>query len=159
MPAHFSKLSRALKIRGQGFHTCSSLPKEVMISFHLHKSLRPSSLDSQLIARISNGVEHCWPQVAKKFADAESTVALGLINLPHKSPAFPDVHSTSKWIHDNKKVVGTLHMPGKNGEAGETWASIGNRWKKPNVCREFIPFTTITIQVPDNEELPTDEKD
>ncbi|KAJ3560503.1 hypothetical protein NP233_g10794 [Leucocoprinus birnbaumii] len=112
-------------------------------------------VNSQLIAQIASGVQHCWPQVAKRFSDAESTMAVGLINLPHKSPEFPDIHSTSKWIHPNKQVVGTLHAPGEDGEPGKTWPSVGKRWKNTDIRHDFAPFTTITIQASDRDKETT----
>lgn len=67
-------------------------------------------------------------------------------NTPHQSKKYTYTHSTLKWIYSGQDIVGTLHVPGQNGNPVDMWASVGRKWQVKKVDDEFLPSGVIKFK-------------
>jgi hypothetical protein len=59
---------------------------------------------------------------------------------------YPYIHSTLKLIHKQRKIIGTLHVPGQNGDPVDMWTSVGRKWRAKDVQKVFIPWKKVNFK-------------
>ncbi|KAF9442394.1 hypothetical protein P691DRAFT_765260 [Macrolepiota fuliginosa MF-IS2] len=123
------------------------LKLKITVPLRIYIHANAIGIDSAVTAQLSKALEQVWPSIKRKYRNAEETIELGLINSPHQSPGAPYPHWTFKWIYRRHKVVGTLHLPGRDGRAVDWWWDIRRKWKKRDVSAEFWSWGSIECVV------------